>query len=132
MVVYLFQGNVDEDEIAVQIQKTKLKTGLGCLFILFGFGILILFVVIRLFFFFSEEKMLESSDSPNQIHSIEVVLDKKNTLHHPIVRINYEDQSIEITKIPDRITIDWYNDYEADVILSTYGYEPKIVKIQFN
>ncbi|KGA96051.1 hypothetical protein AJ85_12100 [Alkalihalobacillus alcalophilus ATCC 27647 = CGMCC 1.3604] len=122
---------MDRDEgDGIEQQKTKLLTGIGCFLGLVFLMLLVIFAVGWLFFTKSfEETQLEVSFSPNDINKIEVV--KVDEFPDPILRIKYDDKSIMKTKLPQNISIEWKNDYEAEVILTRRGSEPDIVKVEF-
>ncbi|WP_413380971.1 hypothetical protein [Alkalihalobacillus sp. 1P02AB] len=119
----------NEDD-SLERQKTKLLTGIGCFLGLVFLVLLVILALGWLFFLKSpEETQLEVSFSPNDINKIEVV--KVDAFPDPILRIKYDDKSIMKTKLPQIISIEWKNDYEAEVILTRRGREPDIVKVEF-
>lgn len=117
------------DENDLKLTKAKVKTKLGCFFGVIILGLLFISLPIWLYFSLSKEIQLEISHSPHNINTVEVV--KVDDFPDPTIRIKYEDQSIIKTKIPDNISIEWENDYEATVILTKKGREPQIVPILF-
>lgn len=119
---------MDWNDNSVEQEKTKLLTKIGCLFGVVILGILVILIV-AWYISNSQETQLEISHSPNNINSIEIV--KKDDFPDPTIRINYDDKSIMKTKIPDKITVEWKNDYQAIVILTKQGREPDIVDIEF-
>ncbi|MGG0716737.1 hypothetical protein ABE096_03940 [Robertmurraya massiliosenegalensis] len=119
-----------EDDYILNKQKAKLFTGIGCFF---GIVILVLVVVlvpVWLYFSYPEETQLMVSHSPNNINTIEIV--RIDEFPDPTLRINYDDKSIMKTKLPDDLSVEWENDYEANVILIRQKREPDVVKIKFN
>lgn len=117
------------DNYNLNRQKAKLQTGIGCLFIVVTLGLMVILVPIWLFLSHSDETSLKVSHSPNHINTIEII--KKDDFPDPTIRINYDNQSIMKTKIPDTISVQWDNDFEADVILTKNGREPSVVEIIF-
>ncbi|HLR24173.1 MAG TPA: hypothetical protein VK093_00065 [Candidatus Avipropionibacterium sp.] len=117
------------DDYTLHKEKTKLLTGIGCLFGLVTLGIL--FVLLPIYWFFSQsgERQLELSHSPNHINTIEIV--QKNDFPDPSLRIRYGEKEIIKTKIPDTISIEWVNDFQAEVILMKKGREPSVVELDF-
>lgn len=122
---------MDWNDNSVEIEKTKLFTKIGCLIGVFIFVLLAISVVVWYVFsiFSYQEKTLELSHSPNNINSIEIVM--TNDFPDPTIKIKYDDKSIMKTKIPDEITVEWKNDYQAIVILAKQGREPDIVDLEF-
>lgn len=119
-----------EDDYILNKQKAKLFTGICCFF---GIVILVLVVVlvpVWLYFSYPEETQLMVSHSPNNINTIEIV--RIDEFPDPTLRINYDDKSIMKTKLPDDLSVEWENDYEANVILIRQKREPDVVKIKFN
>ena len=82
-----------------------------------------------LYFSYSDETQLKVSHSPNNVNKIEIV--KKDDFPDPTLRIYYNDEYISKTKLPNKISVEWKNDYEAEVILTRQGTEPEIVKVEF-
>ena len=119
---------MDWDDNSVEIEKTKLFTKIGCLIGVFIFGLLGISAVVW-YFLSNQEKTLELSYSPNNINSIEIVM--TNDFPDPTIKIKYDDKSIMKTTIPDEITVEWKNDYQAVVILTKQGRNPGIVDIEF-
>lgn len=119
---------MDWNDNSVEREKTKLFTKIGCLFGVVILGLLAISVVVW-YISSTQETRLEISHSPNNINSIEIV--KKDDFPDPTIRIKYDDKSIMKTKIPDKITVEWKNDYKAVVILTRQGREPDIVDIEF-
>ena len=119
----------EEDNYILNRQKAKLQTGIGCFFGVVIFGLLVILVPIWLFFSHSNETQLKVSHSPNNVNTIEVV--KKDDFPDPTIRIKYDDKSIMKTTIPDNISVQWNNDFEAKVILTKRGQEPSIVEVKF-
>lgn len=118
-----------EDDYIFNKQKAKLKIGIGCFFGVVIFGLLVVFIPIWLFFSYSGETQLKVSHSPNNVNTIEIV--KKDDFPDPTIRIKYDNKSIMKTTIPDNISVQWNNDFEANVILTKQGREPGIVKVEF-
>ncbi|MFU8692765.1 hypothetical protein ACNA6I_23410 (plasmid) [Rossellomorea sp. FS2] len=120
---------MDWNDNSVEQEKTILLTKIGYLF-----GVVILgvvgIVIVAWYISYSEETQLEISHSPNKINSMEIV--KKDDFPDPNIRITYGDKSIMKTKIPDKISIEWKNDYQATLILTKQGREPDIVEIEFD
>ena len=119
----------EEDNYILNKQKAKLQTGIGCFFGVVILGLLVILVPIWLFFSHSDETQLKVSHSPNNVNTIEVV--KKDDFPDPTIRIKYDDESIMKTTIPDNISVQWNNDFEAKVILTKRGEEPSIVEVKF-
>lgn len=94
-------------------------------------GILIITLIIWLLYhvFVPKETQLMVSDSPNNKNKIEIV--RVEDFPDPTLRINYDNNSIMKTKLPNDISVEWRNDYEADVILAKQGRKPDIVKVEF-
>ncbi|WP_062052100.1 hypothetical protein [Bacillus sp. JCM 19034] len=116
------------DNHIVKREKTKLLTKIGCFFGVVTLGLLVI-IIVAWYLLSPQETELKVSDSPNNINSIKIV--KIDDFPDPTIRINYDNKSIMKTKIPDKISIEWENDYEAIVILTRQGREPDIVKIEF-
>lgn len=116
------------DDNSVEREKTKLLTNIGCLFGVVILGLLAISIVVWCISS-TQETRLKISHSPNNINSIEIV--KKDDFPDPIIRIKYDDKSIMKTKIPDKITVEWKNDYQAIVILTKQGRKPDMVDIEF-
>lgn len=112
-------------------EKTKFATKIGCCFGIVLIGILIIALVICLLYniFIPNETQLIVSDSPNNKNKIEIV--RIEDFPDPTLRINYDNNSIMKTKLPDDISVEWISDYEADVILTKQGRETDIVKVEF-
>ena len=119
----------EEDNYIVTRQKAKLQTGIGCFFGAIIFGILVILVPIWLLFAHPDEAQLKVSHSPNNVNTIEIV--KKDDFPDPTIRIKYDDKSLMKTTIPDTISVQWNNDFEAKVILTKQGREPSIVNVKF-
>lgn len=119
----------EEDDYILNRQKVKLQTEIGCFFGVIILVILVILVPIWLFFSHSNETQLKVSHSPNNINTIEVV--KKDEFPDPTIRIKYDDKSMMKTTIPDTISIQWNNDFNAKVILIKQGREPSIVEVKF-
>lgn len=119
----------EEDDYILNRQKAKLQTGIGCFFGVVILGLLVILVPIWLFFSHSYETQLKVSHSPNNVNTIEIV--KKDDFPDPTIRIKYDNKSIMKTTIPDNISVQWNNDFEADVILTKQGEEPGIVTVEF-
>lgn len=119
----------EEDNYILNKQKAKLQTGIGCFFGVVILGLLVILVPIWLFLSHSDETQLKVSYSPNNVNTIEVV--KKDDFPDPTIRIKYDDESIMKTTIPDNISVQWNNDFEAKVILTKRGEEPSIVEVKF-
>src|SRR5699024_6558264 len=112
-------------------EKTKFATKTGCFFGIVIMGILIITLIIWLLYhvFVPNESQLIVSDSPNNKNKIEIV--SVEDFPDPTLRINYDNNSIMKTKLPNDISVEWRNDYEADVILAKQGRKPDIVKVEF-
>src|SRR5690625_774985 len=108
-------------------EKTKFMITIGCLFGVVITLLLIISVIIWLLYeaFVPDETQLMVSDSPNNINQIELV-EKEDPLRsdRSYLRIYYDDEIITRTKLPDDISIEWENDYEAYVTLTNQGREP--------
>lgn len=113
----------------INLAKARLKTKMGCFFGIVVLALLVISVPAWLYVSYSGGTQLKISHSPNNINIIEVV--KTDDFPDPTIKINYADQSIMKTKIPDNISVEWENDYEAIVILSRQGKEVEIVAITF-
>jgi hypothetical protein len=110
-------------------EKTKFLTKIGCFFIVVILG-LFMVLLVAWFTSSSQETQLKVSYSPNNKNLIEIV--KEDDFPDPALRIKYDNnKSVMKTKIPDKITVEWKNDYEAIVILSKQGREPETVNINF-
>ena len=120
------------DNHIVDREKTKLFTKIGCFFGIVIIGPLVIILLAWSFFhtFFPNETELLVSHSPNNINKIEII--RIEEFPDPILRIKYDTKSISKTKLPDNISVEWKNDFEANVILTKFGREPDIVKVQFN
>lgn len=117
------------DDHVVERQKTKLLTGIGCFFGIAILGFFVIFASVRIYhLIYPGETQLKISHSPNNINTIEIV--RIEDFPDPTLRINYDDKSIIKTKLPNKISVEWQNDYEANVILTTQG-EPNVVKVEF-
>lgn len=119
----------NNDQI-VDREKTKLSTKFGCFFGIVILMLLIILVPVWFYFSYPDETQLKVSHSPNNVNIIQIV--KKDDFPNPTLRIYYGDEYISRTKLPDNISVEWENDYEADVILTRQGREPDIVKVKFN
>ncbi|WP_035341597.1 hypothetical protein [Halalkalibacter hemicellulosilyticus] len=119
---------MDWNDNYLEREKTKLLTKIGCLFGVVILGLLAILVVVW-YISNTQETQLKVSHSPNNINSIEIV--KKNDFPDPTLRINYDNRSIMKTKIPDKISVEWEDDYKAIVILTKKGRETDIVNIEF-
>ncbi len=115
----------------VEQEKTKFATKIGCCSGIVLIGIFIIALVIWLLYniFIPNETQLIVSDSPNNKNKIEIV--RIEDFPDPTLRINYDNNSIMKTKLPDDISVEWISDYEADVILTKQGSETDIVKVEF-
>lgn len=112
-------------------EKIKFTTKIGCCFGVVLIGILMIALVAWLLYniFIPNETQLLVSDSPNNKNKIEIV--RIDDFPDPTLRINYDDNSIMKTKLPDEISVEWINDDEANVILTKQGRETDIVKVEF-
>lgn len=110
-------------------QKAKLQTGFGCFFSLIMMGVLFMFIPIWLFLTYGDETELKVSYSPNHINKIEIV--QKDDFPDPTLRIKFDNKDIMKTKLPDDISVQWINDFEAEVILTRRGKEQDTVRIEF-
>lgn len=119
-----------EDDYILNKQKAKLFTGIGCFFWIVILVLVVVLVPVWLYFSYPEETQLMVSHSPNNINTIEIV--RIDEFPDPTLRINYDDKSIMKTKLPDDLSVEWENDYEANVILIRQKREPDVVKIKFN
>ena len=117
-----------KDNHHVEREKTKFLSKIGCFFSVVTLGIFVILIV-AWFISSSQETQLKVSQSPNKTNSIEIV--KKDDFPDPTIVINYDNKSIMKTKIPDKITVEWKNDYEAIVILTKQGREPETVRLKF-
>lgn len=121
-----------ENDYIFSKQKAKLQTGFGCFFGVIVLGLLVIAIPIWWFVSYAEpnEKQLKISHSPNNINTIEVV--GKNEFPHQITTIiKYDNKSITKTDRPDKVSIEWHNDYEADVIFIKQLRDPEIVTVEF-
>src|SRR5690625_594903 len=120
-----------EDDYIFSKQKAKLQIGLGCFFGVIVLGLLVIAIPIWLFISISDnEEQLKVSHSPNNINTIEVVV--KNEFPHQLSTIiKYDNKSITKTNRPDKVSIEWHNDYEADVIFIKQSRDPEIVTVEF-
>ncbi|WP_339148980.1 MULTISPECIES: hypothetical protein [unclassified Sutcliffiella] len=112
-------------------EETKFYTKIGCFFGVVIIGLLIIAFIIGISYrvFVPSEIQLMVSDSPNNKNKIEIV--RVEDFPDPTLRINYDNNSIIKTNLPDDISIEWKNDYEANVILVRQGQEPDVVKVEF-
>lgn len=110
-------------------QKAKLQTGFGCFFSLIMMAVLFMFIPIWLFLTHGDETELKVSYSPNHINKIEIV--QKDDFPDPTLRIKFDNKDIMKTKLPDDISVQWINDFEAEVILTRRGKEQDTVRIEF-
>ncbi|RDW16598.1 hypothetical protein CWR48_16295 [Oceanobacillus arenosus] len=112
-------------------EKTKFYTKIGCFFGIVIIGLLIIALIIWISYrvFVPREIQLLVSDSPNNKNKIEIV--RVEDFPNPTLRINYDKNSIIKTNLPDDISIEWKNDYEANVTLVRQGQEPDVVKVEF-
>ncbi len=117
-----------DDKNSLEHEKSILSVKIGCFFGVIMMGLLAV-LVIGWHALFPQETLLKASESPNKINMVEIV--RKNDFPDPTIRINYDQKSIMKTKIPDSISVEWRNDYEATVILEMQGREPSIVDITF-
>lgn len=74
-------------------------------------------------------KELQVSHSPNNENIITIY--QVNEFPDPILKIEYGDQEITKTKIPDKITIEWENDVKAQIMLHRNGEDDQIEYVQF-
>ena len=120
-----------EDDYIFSKQKAKLQIGLGCFFGVIVLGLLVIAIPIWLFISISDnEEQLKVGHSPNNINTIEVVV--KNEFPHQLSTIiKYDNKSITKTNRPDKVSIEWHNDYEADVIFIKQSRDPEIVTVEF-
>lgn len=118
------------DNYVEEREKTKLLTKIGCFWAIF-IGSLVTLLIIWFLFqtFFPNETQLMLSHSPNDKNKIEIV--RIEDFPDPTLRINYDNKSIMKTKLPDNISVEWTNDYEADIFLTKQGREPDVVKVEF-
>lgn len=119
----------ENDDHLVNAQKTKFLTGIGCFFAVIILGLIVVILPAWLFFSQPKETQLTVSHSPNNINTIEVV--RIEDFPDPTIIIKYDNKSVMKTKLPDKISVKWKDDYEADVVLTKQGREPDIVKVTF-
>ncbi|WP_062349899.1 hypothetical protein [Bacillus kwashiorkori] len=117
------------DNDVLDQEKTKLLTKIGCFLGIVILGIFAILIPAWLYFSYPDETQLMVSHSPNNINTIEVV--KTDDFPDPTIRIYYDDKHITKTKLPNDISVEWINDYEANVILKKQKREPEIVYIEF-
>ena len=117
------------DDHIVDREKTKHLTGIGCFLGIVILGLLVILIPAWLYFSYPEETQLKVSHSPNNINTIEVV--RIEEFPDPTLRINYDNNSVMKTKMPDNISVQWEDDYKANIILTGQGREPDIVKVEF-
>lgn len=125
-------NKMDENVDYLEAQeKTKLLTIIGCFFGIVIIGLLMLSLLIWFLYylFVPRETQLIISESPNNKNKIEIV--KRDDFPDPTLRIYYDNKSIMKTKLPDDISVEWDNDYEANVVLITHGRQTDIVKVVF-
>src|SRR5699024_10233712 len=98
-------------------QKANLQVGLGCFFGLVILGLLTVALPIWFIMSYSSTSDIELdlSHSPNNINTIEV-LGVNEFPHQITTTIKYNDHTITKTYRPDKISIEWHNDYKVDVI----------------
>lgn len=114
-------------------QKTFLKYALGCFFGLVIIGLVVIGISIWLIssIIKSDEKQLVISHSPNDINIIEVIA--KNEFPHQISTIiQYGEESITKMYRPDNISIEWHNDYEAEIIFTINSKEADTFFVKFD
>jgi len=115
-------------------QRTKTIAILGC----FGtivFGILVILLSAWIFWGYvttPKETLIMTSESPNEQNRIEFF--QVDEFPDPILKIKYNNRYIikqNILPSPDRISVEWKNDTEANVILDGNGNEPDVEEINF-
>lgn len=112
-------------------EKTKLLTKMGCFFGIVIIGLLVISLLIWFLYhlFVPMETQLMVSESPNNKNKIEIV--RRDDFPDPTLRVYYDNKSIMKTKLPDDISVEWNNDYEATVFLAKQGRETDIIKVEF-
>lgn len=121
-----------ENDYKFYKQKAFLKLALGCFFGLTIIGVVVIGISTWALssIFKPDETQLFTSDSPNEINTIEIIA--KNEFPHQISTIIlYGDESIVKMYRPDNISIEWHNDYEADVIFSRNLRDQETIFIKF-
>lgn len=119
----------EENQYLFQKQKVTLQTSIGCFFGVIFVGLIFIIVPVWLFFSHDGETELKVSHSPNDINTIKIV--QKDDFPDPTIRIQYDGKHIMKTMIPDTISVQWHNDFEAEVILTKLGKEPSVVEVLF-
>lgn len=124
---------MDKDEhYAITQERTKFLTKIGFFFGIVIIGPIAIFLMIWFSFhtFFPNETELMVSQSPHNKNKIEII--RKEDFPDPTLHIHYDNEHIVKTKLPDHISVEWKNDYEANIIFTKQGKEPDIVNITFN
>ncbi|MEK3886183.1 hypothetical protein [Bacillus sp. FSL K6-3431] len=116
------------DDYIEDIEKTKFLTKIGCLFWIIIGTLVILLITWNLYHTIYPIQLMVSH-SPTNKNKIEIV--RIEDFPDPTLRINYDNKQITKTTLADKISIEWKNDYEANVMLTKHEREPDIVKIEF-
>lgn len=115
-------------------QKTKTLAILGCSGTII-LGVLVILLSAWIFWDYitkPEETQIMTSESPNEKNRIEFF--KVNEFPDPILKIKYDNRYIikrSILPIANKISVEWKNDKEANVILDGKGKEPHVEEIKF-
>lgn len=116
-------------------QKTKILAILGC----FGtiiLGVLVILLsawILLLYMTTPKETHIMTSQSPNEKNRIEFF--RIEEFPDPILKIKYDNRYIikmNILPSPDKISVEWKSDQEANVSLDGNGKEPDVEEIKFN
>jgi|SRR5690625_310163 len=127
-----------EERTRITAQKTKILAILGCSGTII-LGILIVLLSAKIFLDYistPEETQIMTSESPNGENKIEFF--KIDEFPDPILKIKYDNRYIikqGTLPIPDKISVEWKNDKEADVLINGPGKatekKPEIEEIEF-
>lgn len=115
-------------------QNTKTLAILGCLgTIILGVLVILLSAWILLLYMTTpKETHIMTSESPNEKNRIEFF--RIEEFPDPILKIKYDNRYIikmNILPSSDRISVEWKNDKEANVILDGNGKEPDVEGVKF-
>ena len=132
---------IDDDELEYEIQRTKLQSGAGCLIL--GFILLVAIItsavllISKVYDNLTEDRTLVISKSPEQNHTIKVIVKGSLFFDDPIVVISYEKYKIERevkndkkSLNPSDISIRWKNNKEATILLFGEKQSPEIVEFK--
>lgn len=115
-------------------RKTKIIAILGC----FGtiiLGILVILLsawILLLYMTTPTETHIMTSQSPNEKNRVEFF--RIEEFPDPILKIKYDNRYIikmNILPSSDKISVEWKNDKEANIILDGNGKEPDVEEVKF-